>query len=523
MDNVISTYYAVVGDLLPALPVEIDVFALFQVKLSVLLRDHVKYAFVEFKAFMAPPELIQMVHFYDKLAQFCEKFGTSTTINMTQMLEMRPELVRQSNISLVASASAQMLRIFNLDETNMAATDGGMGAGVGGFSFTDPASALSHIAAPPTSADPSPPAPFTNPNPFAHFEGRVTLWPPQLLLCLQSHLAYIPAEAEGLKRVHWCKLMLDTLNEFQVKQSNWLQQATPYFSSASSSALPLLPLIRFSNNHTLFSHLLRLCVEDWSSNLPQKLSDSLFLKLGASCALFLDNSDKAIEVLAQYMHDQVSGLLRDGLFKAGWGDSVRCVLQLKSTTMKNFSFLLAALAGGGGDRDGDGSVGTGTSVWVGGGTTVSPAEEAGFAAYCSGTVAVRQLLLYISECAVAVYLECLLSNPSIAMDLNTISRLSEDVELLTKLLEDLRCSVYMRASPLAYLIQGQGPSYQSDGIDEKTRSAAPASVSDSAPASAPASVTSSSAKSTPSTPLQRGALAAAQAAERASFNLGSGS
>ena len=61
----------------------------------------------------------------------------------------------------------------------------------------------------------------------------------------------------------------------------------------------------------------------------------------------------------------------------------------------------------------------------------------------SGIEAVQQLLIYICECIVSIYLELLLTNTSITMSLTTISRLSEDLELLTKLFDELRIKVYL--------------------------------------------------------------------------------
>ena len=53
------------------------------------------------------------------------------------------------------------------------------------------------------------------------------------------------------------------------------------------------------------------------------------------------------------------------------------------------------------------------------------------------------MLIYICECIVSLYIEMLLTNTSITMNLNTISRLSEDVELLTKLFDELRNKIYL--------------------------------------------------------------------------------
>jgi hypothetical protein len=60
-----------------------------------------------------------------------------------------------------------------------------------------------------------------------------------------------------------------------------------------------------------------------------------------------------------------------------------------------------------------------------------------------GLEAVQQLLVYICECIVSIYLELLLTNTNLSMTLTTISRLSEDLELVTKLFEELRNKIYL--------------------------------------------------------------------------------
>ena len=122
LDNIISTYYSVIGDLLPTLPVEIDVFAVFQIKLSNTLKYYVKATFSQHKQLMTPADLIKMVAFYDKLAQFCDKFSKTTTPNIIKNVsEMRPDVLRQCNTALVASLAEQMLKCFNADEPAMSA------------------------------------------------------------------------------------------------------------------------------------------------------------------------------------------------------------------------------------------------------------------------------------------------------------------------------------------------------------------------------------------------------------------
>ena len=122
LDNIISTYYSVIGDLLPTLPVEIDVFAVFQMKLVNIVKNYVKAVYYTHKQVLAPPELIRMVYFYDKLAHFCEKFAKTTSPQLIRNVsEMRPEVLRQCNSSLVASLAEQMLKLFNSDEPAMSA------------------------------------------------------------------------------------------------------------------------------------------------------------------------------------------------------------------------------------------------------------------------------------------------------------------------------------------------------------------------------------------------------------------
>lgn len=122
MDNIITTYYSVIGDLLPTLPVEIDVFAVFQMKLTNIVKHYIKATFYQHKQIMSPPELIRMVAFYDKLAQFGDKFSKSTSPHMVKNVsEMRPDVLRQCNTAMVASLAEQMLKLFNADEPAMSA------------------------------------------------------------------------------------------------------------------------------------------------------------------------------------------------------------------------------------------------------------------------------------------------------------------------------------------------------------------------------------------------------------------
>ena len=122
MDNIITTYYSVIGDLLPTLPVEIDVFAVFQMKLTNIVKHYIKATFYQHKQIMSPPELIRMVAFYDKLAQFGDKFSKLTSPHMLKnVAEMRPDVLRQCNTAMVASLAEQMLKLFNADEPAMSA------------------------------------------------------------------------------------------------------------------------------------------------------------------------------------------------------------------------------------------------------------------------------------------------------------------------------------------------------------------------------------------------------------------
>ena len=122
MDNIITTYYSVIGDLLPTLPVEIDVFAVFQMKLTNIMKNYIKATFYTHKQLLQAPELIKLVSFYDKLAAFCDKFHKTTSpVVIKNVTEMRPDVLRQCNTALVASLAEQMLKLFNQDEPAMSA------------------------------------------------------------------------------------------------------------------------------------------------------------------------------------------------------------------------------------------------------------------------------------------------------------------------------------------------------------------------------------------------------------------
>lgn len=108
-------------------------------------------------------------------------------------------------------------------------------------------------------------------------------------------------------------------------------------------------------------------------------------------------------------------ILQGSLFRSGWDDSVKCVMLLKASLHRHFTFLQQHLCSG-----------------VGAGDAAN-----------GGLEAVQQLLVYICECIVSIYIELLLTNSSLTMDLNTLSRLSEDLELITKLFEELRNKIYL--------------------------------------------------------------------------------
>lgn len=107
--------------------------------------------------------------------------------------------------------------------------------------------------------------------------------------------------------------------------------------------------------------------------------------------------------------------MQSSLFRSGWDDSVKCVMLLKASLHRHFTFLQQHLCSG-----------------VGAGDAAN-----------GGLEAVQQLLIYICECIVSIYIELLLTNTSLTMDLNTLSRLSEDLELITKLFEELRNKIYL--------------------------------------------------------------------------------
>jgi hypothetical protein len=101
------------------------------------------------------------------------------------------------------------------------------------------------------------------------------------------------------------------------------------------------------------------------------------------------------------------------LFRNGWEDSMRCVTALRSSLHRHFTFLQQHLSSG-----------------------LSSGDS-------GGLEAVQQLLVYVCECLVSLYLELLLTNTVISMTVTTISRLSEDLECITKLFEELRNKIYL--------------------------------------------------------------------------------
>lgn len=122
-------------------------------------------------------------------------------------------------------------------------------------------------------------------------------------------------------------------------------------------------------------------------------------------------------------HSTVSSLLvshhptlhppQANLFRNGWDNSMRCVTLLRASLHRQFTFLQQHLSSG-----------------------LSSSDS-------GGLEAVQQLLVYVCECLVSLYLELLLTNTAISMTVTTISRLSEDLELITKLFEELRNKIYL--------------------------------------------------------------------------------
>ena len=120
MSNIITTYYSIIGDLLPTLPVEIDIFTVFQLKLMNIVKNYIKIIYYTYKTNITADVLIAMIVFYDKLAYFSEKFMKTTIPQLLSHINtMRPEILRQCNIILVATLSEHMLKLFNNDEPLM--------------------------------------------------------------------------------------------------------------------------------------------------------------------------------------------------------------------------------------------------------------------------------------------------------------------------------------------------------------------------------------------------------------------
>eukprot|EP01032_Pedospumella_encystans_P012688 gene12688-14661_t len=415
MDNIITTYYSVIGDLLPTLPVEIDVFAVFQMKLTNIMKNYIKATFYTHKQLLQAPELIKLVSFYDKLAAFCDKFlKTTSPVVIKNVTEMRPDVLRQCNTALVASLAEQMLKLFNQDEPAMSAevdlsekrtsnSPDLFNMMSGSNNNTNSSGGVAHSTS------------NSNLNEMEDIEITgifrcSTQWPIRLVCLLREHLGWIPSETDTQKKVYWCILLLDTLQEFHVKQTNWLTQ------SLKANTMTVGPLCKYVNNHTKFALLLNDCIDEWAAELSDRHAVALFDKCEYTVNLFVENSSTGVEGIAQLLYAEVKDILKSSLFRSGWDDSIKCVLLLKSTLHRHFTFLQQHLCSGVGSA-GDGGTG--------------------------GLEAVQQLLIYICECIVSLYIEMLLTNTSITMNLNTISRLSEDVELLTKLFDELRNKIYL--------------------------------------------------------------------------------
>ena len=129
------------------------------------------------------------------------------------------------------------------------------------------------------------------------------------------------------------------------------------------------------------------------------------------CSAFQDNRHSGVEGIARLLYNDLREILRAGLFRAGWEDSVKCVTSLRGIFQQNFTALQLMLC----------------------------AESR------AGAESAQQILVISCEAVVSLYLEVMLTSPTLQMNMTTMARLSEDLELITKLFDEWRERIYNAA------------------------------------------------------------------------------
>jgi hypothetical protein len=82
-----------------------------------------------------------------------------------------------------------------------------------------------------------------------------------------------------------------------------------------SCFLQVGPLCKYVNNHTKFAVLLSDAVDEWGAELPEKLALALSDKVDFTCTMFIENSSRGVESIAQQMYSETRDILKVRLIK----------------------------------------------------------------------------------------------------------------------------------------------------------------------------------------------------------------
>ena len=265
MNNVISTFNGMVADLIPALPSEIDVMAIFEIKLLRILKSNIRSVFTANMPSLAPKQLLATYVFLEKLVGLLAKFNSAGVARengvvrggvgssrgggaeeslarssrdrqsdrsssgktrdspvRTQVLQVvqdfRQEVSRQCSSCMTGFMREQLGRLFSTDDLQGVATAAaaavasllasGNYAGSGGSSGGASGAAVGTGGVAGSlgtigTHDRSEQMPVI---------ARASQWPAAVVGLLKEQLDAIPAgEVDGPRRVLWCTQLLDSL------------------------------------------------------------------------------------------------------------------------------------------------------------------------------------------------------------------------------------------------------------------------------------------------------------------------
>jgi hypothetical protein len=177
----------------------------------------------------------------------------------------------------------------------------------------------------------------------------------------------------------------------------------------------------FINNHYAFCYLLTDTVENWAYDIE----DNYMLKISEKLEFSLNNSRNNAkiggEIITQYIYNDIKDILKNeknGLFVKSWENSVKSITLLKGCLRKTLAVVCSNLC----------------------------------IDYTGGLEMKQNIVYYACESVISIYIELLLCCPTINIALtecslaasntgtqsNILERLMEDIEMLTKLFEELR-------------------------------------------------------------------------------------